>query len=102
MSKSETINKSITKASQSVFYTELLKYKGHSLRISIKSNAYKDQCLATASIFSPDHLQWNTLWIIPEGGMETELSLHNHQDWDNPNHFTADRDTLITYMADIL
>jgi hypothetical protein len=102
MSKAETVNKWITKGSQSVLYKELLKYNGHSLCIEIVSDAYDQQCSAVISIFSPDQLKWNGLWSIPPAGMETEIKLCYAKDWDNPNHFSADRDTLISCMADIL
>jgi hypothetical protein len=102
MSKSKTLNLWITQGSQSVIFTELLTYKGHSLRISIKSDAYANQCSAQISIFSPATLQWNPLWTIPHGGMETKTGLHYAPDWENSFHFKADRQTLISCMTDIL
>jgi hypothetical protein len=102
MSKAETINVWLTKGDQSVTYTELLAYKDFRLRIAIKSDAYAKQSFAKIDVFSLNQLQWNSLWVIPQGGMETKSGLHHAPDWEKSIHFQRDRLELISNVVEIL
>lgn len=100
----------MTRGTQSVELIEILEFKGHKLRLHIKSDSYKFQSYAIVSIFHTGNLKWNQLVSIPHGNMKTEEGICYYQaaQGSNPqleklkHKFIDDRESLIEKMKLIL
>jgi len=98
------IKKEVSKGSQSLNYTEILKLNDYKIKIAIKSDAYLNQCRAIVEVF--DNLKWNRVASIPASEMETKKGLLYHFNDDSyktdSRLFVADRNELVRLAKEII
>ena len=96
---------SISVSRSDVEYISVMNFKGHSIRINVRSNSYEHQCYARVSVFNPQLLQWNLLDYIPYTEMTTPKGLC-HQSGKAASvletQFVQDVDNLLERAAFIL
>ena len=68
------LEKTLSRGSQDVSYREIFEYKGHKLRIRIKSDAYAFQSFAVIEILQPT-FEWTSLHTIHNSNMNTPTKL---------------------------
>lgn len=98
----ESLDMNISAGSQDVMYRELLQVGTHRLRISIRSDSYRDQCYARVEIWSPAESKWNFVECVHHGSMVTEKGLRYLQRPAIVKDFSADRDELIRLASLVL
>ncbi len=91
----ETIKREIAKSAQDVNYQEILRvgvkhddlWQNHSkIRISIRSNAYRDQCHARVSLWTGE--EWKRIDHIDPGAMTTRDGMY--VSWDDLSAYDDD------------
>jgi hypothetical protein len=101
----KTIEQSINKGQQSLDYKELLNFNGVKLKISIKSDSYKQQCFAKIEVWND--FKWNLIDSIHYNEMNTDSKLVYNFSSESPNKsdnhlFKADRNKLLDIAKSIL
>lgn len=102
---SKTLDTTISKGTQSVQYNELITVGGsvkHMIMLTIKSDSYRDQCVALAERW--DGAKWQRVIDIPTSAMKTEISLVYlpNSTGMNAQHFTTDRNELLRLVGLVL
>ena len=103
--KEKTIEKTTYESSnQSISYREIYKYKEYCIKLEIKSDSYKVQCYAKASVLANSN--WNVIYTIPYSEMKTRSELSYYPDYRNnasaaEKEFSQDINKLKQMMSDI-
>lgn len=103
---SKTIEKiTFNSNSQSITYREIYEYKEMKIKIEIKSDSFKQQCYAIASVL--DGLKWNVIYTIPQSLMNTRDSIAYYNEYRNnasaaEKEFFSDIKRLKQYISEIL
>lgn len=100
--KETTIQKEISRGSQSIDYLEVVKIGSEKIKINIKSDSYRQQCYARAYTFV--NKKWEQVAYIPSSKMKTEEKLfyHGNGRGEKESNFTADRAELIRITKALL
>ena len=98
----ETVSNTIRPNGQDMMYRELIKSGHHRIRITIRSNSYKEQCYA--GIERWDGNQWQQVWWLDGGECATKAGLYVHRDRpvDLGHFFEDDRNELLWLAEQIL
>lgn len=95
----QTFSSGLSKTQQAVTYTELGTLGAHKVRISIKSDAYEEQCYARIERF--DGHRWQSVHTIAPSNMITRTKLVYSRNVSEGD-FAHDREALISSAAFIL
>lgn len=94
----------ITCTGQDVTLRYLLTHGDHKVRVTIRSNAYKAQCFATAEVWSPVELKWNKVVHLSGNQLQTEegLCYRPAGSWDSELHFEEDYQAILAEVKFLL
>lgn len=100
----KSLSLDIAPGGQSIHFTELLFGWDHRLRISIKSDSYRQQSYARMEVWSSAALTWNGVASIHHGSMRTRIGLSSLPGGSGLKalEFQADRDELIRLAGLVL
>lgn len=96
----KSLDTSISVNGQSVDYRELLDRDGARLRITIRSDSYRNQCFARISRWNGE--EWKMVDTVPPADMKTEDSLAYRSAPPTKFAFSNDRKRLLALAALIL
>lgn len=96
----KTISKQCNKVEQDVFFQEVLKVRGQTIKVKIRSNPYDFQ--SHARVYRWDGNQWQLVHNILPTNMKTPHGLSNGHHDDMEADFKADRDELLRVAKEIL
>jgi len=92
-------------SSQSISYREIYQLNDKKIKLEIKSDSYRNQCYARASVLKDD--DWNIIYSIPYSIMQTPEGLAYKNDYKNKpavaeGNFREDIQKLKHYIEKIL
>lgn len=90
-----SLSVTVSPGQQSVTWLELLQFGKHKLRVTIKSDSYKFQCMARIEVLDADPVKWNILAYRPHGVMQTEEAMRWVLGRVYQKEFSADRQWLL-------
>lgn len=82
----------ISSGQNATVYMELYEILGQRVRVSIRSDAYKEQCYARAEVWDISRKAWNQIHYVHPSKMATpeKLVYHPNKTGENPKHFEKD------------
>lgn len=106
--KTEIIIEDITYSSsnQSISRRVLYEFKNLKVMLELKSDSYRGQCYARASVL--DNLEWRVIYFIPYAEMRTPAGLCHYPTYINNNapnakkEFDKDIERLKKYISELL
>lgn len=92
-------------SNQSISYREIYQLNDKKIKLEIKSDSYRNQCYARASVLKDD--DWNIIYSIPYSIMQTPEGLAYKSDYKNKpavaeGNFREDIQKLKHYIEKIL
>jgi len=94
--------KAVTGKGQSVYYKETGTLNEYKVQLDIRTDSYKTQSHAIASVWSARDLKWNTVFSIPPSLMKTDEDLGYKPTAPQVTDFAADRRVLLEQLKFVL
>ena len=100
----ELLGETISTSRQGVTFRRIERGQGFTVRFTIESDAYREQCRAIAEVWSPSALQWHAVHAVPASLMSTPegLCYLPAKGRENRKHFVPDYLTLAAMIWEIL
>jgi hypothetical protein len=100
----EVLNETISTSRQGVKFTRIERCAIGTVRFTIESDAYREQCRAVVEVWSKAAMQWHAVHHIPPSLMQTPEGLCYHPDKTGADrkHFLKDHRALSAMAWEIL